>query len=380
MTTLQGMTWNHPRGIDPLVACAAAFERERGVRVEWAARSLEDFEAFPLDELAAQYDLLVIDHPHVGMAAASGCLLPLDENVSPPALEAFTNETVGRSFETYHYRGHQWAVAIDTAAQVAAWREGALASPPQSWAEVIDLAAAGNVVWPLAHVHALMSFFTLCANRGHPCDTSPGEPLINLGEGAAVLMELRRLAERVSPDCFSMNPVGAYEAMAGGDDGPIYCPLIYGYVSYGAAAFRPRRMCFGDIPGFVPGQVRGSTLGGTGLAVSARAASREDAIAFALFAASAATQKGLYANSGGQPAHRAAWAHPPLNHAANGFYRNTLATLDRAYIRPRFDGYIHFQHQAGQAVVACLKGECSPEATIHQLNEWLLSYERANES
>ena len=63
------MTWNHPRGLDPLVAHARMWEQSRGVSVDWDARSLEDFEAFPLDELAGKYDLMVIDHPHVGMAA-----------------------------------------------------------------------------------------------------------------------------------------------------------------------------------------------------------------------------------------------------------------------------------------------------------------------
>src|SRR5262249_49984375 len=75
---LRGMTWNHPRGLDPLVAHATFYRQTRNIQIDWDARSLEDFEAFPLDELAAKYDLMVIDHPHVGMAAASGCLLPLE--------------------------------------------------------------------------------------------------------------------------------------------------------------------------------------------------------------------------------------------------------------------------------------------------------------
>ena len=45
MITLRGMTWNHPRGIDPLVAHAREYEARHGVRIEWDARSLEDFEA-----------------------------------------------------------------------------------------------------------------------------------------------------------------------------------------------------------------------------------------------------------------------------------------------------------------------------------------------
>ena len=88
------MTWNHPRGIDPLVAHAREYQAEQDVAINWGARSLEEFEAAGLDALAAEYDLIVIDHPHVGMAAASGCLLPFDSSL--------TFDTVGQSHESYN--------------------------------------------------------------------------------------------------------------------------------------------------------------------------------------------------------------------------------------------------------------------------------------
>lgn len=40
MTALKGMTWNHPRGYDPMVAEAAAWEAETGVSIAWDKRSL----------------------------------------------------------------------------------------------------------------------------------------------------------------------------------------------------------------------------------------------------------------------------------------------------------------------------------------------------
>ena len=63
---LKGMTWSHPRGFDPLVACAAAWREATGVEIVWDKRSLQDFESYPVEELARRYDLIVIDHPHVG--------------------------------------------------------------------------------------------------------------------------------------------------------------------------------------------------------------------------------------------------------------------------------------------------------------------------
>ncbi len=44
--TLKGMTWSHPRGYDPVVACAELYLKETGVTVEWDKRSLQDFESF----------------------------------------------------------------------------------------------------------------------------------------------------------------------------------------------------------------------------------------------------------------------------------------------------------------------------------------------
>src|SRR4051812_24568425 len=152
---LRGMTWNHPRAMDPLVAHAKQYQQADDVQITWDARSLEDFEAFPLDDLATKYDLMVIDHPHVGMAAASGCLLPLD--VRP------VGHTVGRSDESYFFAGRQWALAIDAAAQISVRRAGSV-DWPGDWEAVESLMRDGRVLCPLAPVHAMMCFFTLCAN------------------------------------------------------------------------------------------------------------------------------------------------------------------------------------------------------------------------
>ena len=38
--TLRGMTWSHPRGYDPMVACSALWEAKTGVEIAWDKRSL----------------------------------------------------------------------------------------------------------------------------------------------------------------------------------------------------------------------------------------------------------------------------------------------------------------------------------------------------
>ncbi|HMN85556.1 MAG TPA: carbohydrate ABC transporter substrate-binding protein, partial [Bauldia sp.] len=58
--TLRGMTWSHPRGYDPVVAAAKLYEEKTGVAVHWDKRSLQDFESYPVEDLAARYDLIII--------------------------------------------------------------------------------------------------------------------------------------------------------------------------------------------------------------------------------------------------------------------------------------------------------------------------------
>jgi multiple sugar transport system substrate-binding protein len=348
------MTWNHPRGLDPLVAHAREYEQRHGVRITWDARSLEDFEAFPLDELAARYDLMVIDHPHVGMAAASGCLLPLEPQ-SP-------DHSVGYSHQTYNFAGKQWALAIDAAAQVSCRRTGAFKLWPVKWEEVDDLMRERRTLCPLAPVHALMCFFTLCANAEHSCDKY-GQQLVDRESAERVLARLRLWASLLPEFCFNLNPIGAYERMLQ-DKQFVYVPLIYGYVSYARGQRGDAELDFGDIPG-----LGGSTLGGTGIAVSAKSENRQAAVAVAYDLASEKVQRGVYASAGGQPAHRAAWTDQKINVDVNGFYRKTLGTVEHAYVRPRFNGYIAFQESAGQWVAACMKGDATIAWTIDWLNE-----------
>ena len=99
-TTLRGMTWSHPRGYDPMIACSALWRERSGVAITWDGRSLQDFESFPVEELARAYDLIVIDHPHVGQITAEGCLEPLDIPGRQADLAAIAAGSVGRSLSS----------------------------------------------------------------------------------------------------------------------------------------------------------------------------------------------------------------------------------------------------------------------------------------
>ena len=364
MTRLRGMTWSHPRGYDPMVATAAMWRDRTGVEIVWEKRSLQDFEAFPVEELARSYDLIVIDHPHVGQVTAENCLAPLDIPGREAERDALAAGSVGASYPSYTYAGRQWAFPIDAAAQVMAYRPD-LADRPSDWQDVLAMARAGQVVLPLLPPHSLMSFFTLCASLGEPCAVTGPGPLVSRPVAREAIGRLAELAALLPPSNFAMDPIAASEAMARDDALVSVMPLGYGYVSYAADGFRANRLAFADIP--LPG-ARGSALGGTGIAVSALRDNREAAIDFAYWVASETVQRGLYASSGGQPGHAAAWDDEAVNAPVHDFYRNTRATLQQAWVRPRHAGYMGFQDKASQRLNAGLLGSEAPDAIAEALD------------
>jgi len=365
--TLKGMTWSHPRGYDPMVACSRLFEEQTGVAVHWEKRSLQDFETYPVEELARAYDLIVIDHPHVGQITNEKCLLPLDVSGREEERKALEDGSVGASYPSYLWQGHQWAFPIDAATQVQAFRPDQLAQAAATWEEVIALARDGRVLLPLRPPHTLMTFYTLSANRGHPCRTQPGQ-LIDPEAGAETVEMMREISTLIDPACFEMDPIAVFEQMAAADSRIVCVPLIYGYVSYSMPGFRDRLIKFADIP--VAGHLGpvGSALGGTGIAVSAFSGNPKEAIDFAYWVAAAGVQRGLYASAGGQPGHAAAWEDDAVNLATADFYRGTRATLEGAWVRPRHDGYMAFQQQGSDRLNAGLKSGESAAAIVADLN------------
>lgn len=380
-TRLCGVTWDHPRGLDSLRAAEAARRAEGGdaIVVTWTARSLKDFGDLLPDTLAARYDLLVIDHPHVPHAAAAGLLLPLDGTVFDAGLADLAAQSVGPSHASYQYAGRQWALAIDAAAQVSAWRPDLLLVPPRTWDEVFVLAAAGKVLWPAAPTDAIASFLTIAASRGTPVNPVPGAGLLPAADGLAVLAHLHRLADAVPARCLSANPIEIAEWLVS-DDSFSLVPLTYGYSNYTRAGFRHRQLAYGDMPvspwgnpspGGSPspaGEPAGSCLGGAGIAVSARSEHPVAAVRHAFWLASAATQRGPYFAGGGQPANAVAWDDEAVNTVAPGFFRATRRTLDLAWVRPRHPGWPRFQEQAGIVVNQALRREIGDSQCLARLD------------
>jgi multiple sugar transport system substrate-binding protein len=361
MTVLHGMTWEHPRGYDCQVAAAAEYARITGVEVRWEFRSLQAFADEPLEHLAARYDLLVIDHPHVPLAAEKGLLAQLDGSGHDEALAALAADTLGPSHETYAHAGHQYGLATDAAAQVAVYRPDLLATAPTDWDGVLDLARDGRVLWPAKPVDAFSTLCTLAAGRGTPINAVPGS-FLSAEDAAPVLDLMHRLAELVPRWCLTANPIEVADALSGDSDGGwCYAPLAFGYSNYARAGFRPRRLKYVDMPG-----VAGSLLGGAGVAVSAYARDVDAARAYALWVASPQVQAGVYYDAGGQPGYAASWDDDRLNADSWDFFRGTRQTLEQAWVRPRTAGYIEFQDTVSPWVTAVLAGELSDQELVRR--------------
>jgi multiple sugar transport system substrate-binding protein len=358
---LRGITWEHPRGLDCLVSSSAVYREQTGVQVSWDSRSLQAFADAPLEALATEYDLMVIDHPHVPAAAAAGVLAPLDGQGFDAELATLAGQSVGASHASYRYAGHQYGLATDAAAQVAVFRPDLLAEPPHDWDEVLELARAGRVLWPAKPIDAFSSLVTVAGNQGAAVTPEPGVFLADEDAERALAL-LHRLADLVPERNLADNPIEVAEQLSRGDQWA-YAPLLFGYTNYSRTGFRAHRLRYVDIPAGPQGPV-GSLLGGAGLAVSAQSRQQEAARAFAFWVASADVQRGVYFDGGGQPGNRLAWEDERTNRETWDFFRGTRATLEQAYLRPRSTRYLDFQDTVSPLVTAALMGEITDRQLI----------------
>jgi len=358
---LRGMAWDHPRARDPLEAITEQWTRKAGASMKWDARPLKDFEDQPLEELAKTYDLVLIDYPFMGVAASSGLIVPVDDWVDHAYLADQAAHSVGPSFASYTWAGKQWALAIDAACQVSAvredlWQATGARPLPQTWDEVARLAEdrrypAGSVAMPLNPNHAYCAFLSVGIGIAGP-DFWPSGGNVLEAAATEALEFLRRVARDLHPQSRSEDPIGISDRMSETDE-ILYVPLMFGYSNYARTGFRNRVLRFGNAPRGKSGAI-GSVLGGVGMALSSRSKSPDAASALARELASPAVQSGIYVRSGGQPGHGAAWESPEANALTGEFFRNTRATMDQAFMRPRVVGHRQFQPLAGEFIHSCL--------------------------
>ncbi len=333
--TLKGMTWDHPRGYDCVVAASQAYGAQTGVQIDWDKRSLQAFADAPILELAETYDFIVLDHPHVGQIAETGALLPLP-------YEPGRGTSLGGSEESYIWKDRCWAYALDAACQMAVCRPDLATELPKTWDALTGADATRfRTLTPLLPVDAFDMMLTLVAGRGEADLPRSPDLFVTPDNGHYALGVLRALYNLGPDEQVDMNPIKVLETLSTGDE--FACsPCLFGYVNYARAGFRDHRLSYFDLPICAGFDVPRAILGGAGIGVSAKTATPETSIAFAQWITSQSVQSGVYLANNGQPANRRTWIEQAKNPEVSLFFDNGFHTIDNAWTRPRDVWFLGF--------------------------------------
>ena len=368
---LKGITWGHSRGYTPLVAYSQRFsEIYPEVEIVWKKRSLQEFADYPIEELTTQYDLLIIDHPWVGCAASTACVLPLDEYLPVAYLDNQLKNSVGRSHQSYFYSHHQWALAIDAATPAASYRADLLrknqVALPQDWSDLMYLVKKGKVAAPAIPIDLLMNFFMFCIAHGKE-PFSNDEEVIDRHTGLNALETMVEFYSHLDKKMFSLNPIAVAELMTTTDD-YWYCPFAYCYSNYSREGYAKNVLHYANLVEYA-GRILRSTIGGTGIAVSAFTKHKQWALTFAEEIVSEKIQSTFYIQHGGQPGHKSAWVSEEANSLCNDFFKNLLPVMENGYMRPRYNGYLYFQDHAGEPLHHYLLHGGNAEKVLDKMNQ-----------
>ncbi len=348
MIRYRGLTWDHPRGFNALAAAADRLRSEDGIAIDWEKQPLEGFESHPIEDLCSRYDLVVLDHPHVGEAVARECLVALEEVFTSGDVADWSRHTIGPCFRSYRCAGRHWALPLDAATQVMALRPDLTAERPGSWDDVLECSASMPVALPMSGPHPILTFFSLATAFGEPPGEADPQVLVSADTGKHVLAVMATLYARMPDVARALNPIGVLARMAARSDIAL-CPLVYGYVNYAVShgeAMHP--IAFHDAPCAQNRQRHGSTLGGTGIGITRRCSVTPALLEHLRWLMSADAQNSFIPMHDGQPSRREAWYDDTVNTRCGNFFRNTAETVSDAYVRPRYPGYITFQTEASE--------------------------------
>lgn len=367
MVKLRGISWDHPRGYDPLHAFSKRLV-STNLTIKWDKRSLKDFGDKSLQELARTYDLLVIDHPHIGSVHQQRTLVNLNDYLSADEQELFNAESVGHSMESYWYKGSQWAIPIDASCQTAAYRPDLLNADqlPDSWKGLIDFAAVlkekelfiGTALCP---TDCNCIFLTIAAQHKFSV-AHAREKFIRVEDGVAVLETIKMIAELSHPESLLWNPVDLYNKMTSADE-IAYCPAAFAYINYSRPELK-NRLRFAAIPGGP-----GALLGGAGLGVSAFSENIPESVDVLRQLCDPLYQQHNYRRDGGQPAMLSAWKNEMTDEESGNFFSEVYPVIKNAYMRPRYPFWPKFQEWLGDIIHEYLTKKTEPEKLIRQINQ-----------
>lgn len=374
MIELKGIAWDHPRGYKPLRAASKEFSKlYSNIVINWDIRSLKEFGDTPIEDLIDRYDFITVDHPYMGQANKNALLLPLNKSVPQVALKELTQQYVGPSFQSYLYKKHLYALPIDAAALVAAYRKDLFErfelTLPQTRKELKSFYKKVpndySIAWPLYPTDLWCSFLTLCAQDGGHDFIQDYKIDENLG--SSVLDELKYHLEYLHPKSIQWNPIQVLDQM-GQEEKIIYSPFLFGYTNYSRKGYSKHIVHFSNSP-VNHKQDISTIIGGVGLAISSKCKHISEALKFLKYVASPEIQKGIYTKNGGQPANLEAWLDKENNILCNNFFKNTMKTMEFVYVRPQYPGWNLFQEQGADLLHQGIQKDTPSYIIIRNLNE-----------
>jgi multiple sugar transport system substrate-binding protein len=371
---LRGITWDHPRGYDPLIAVSEEYSKlHPNFSVKWDVRTLREFGDMPIEKLIGKYDLITIDHPYMGQADNKNLLVPIENYLSEKELVEHTKQSVGNSFQSYFYNDHLYALPIDAAALVSASRKNLLSDLclhiPVTREELKNIYRkipnTFSVAWPLCSVDLWCTFLTLGAQDAGR--NFIHNYCINEFIGIDVLDEIKYHLEYLHSDSINMNPIQVLERMST-DDEIIYSPYLFGYTNYSREGYKKYIVNFSDCP-INPGSNVSSILGGVGLGISSNCKYINEAVDYVKFVADPFVQETIFTKHGGQPGNLNAWKNEDNNILCHDFFKNTINTLQNAYLRPQHPLWNNFQEQGSELLHAGLIKNNPSEKMMKDLNQ-----------
>ena len=356
---LRGTTWAHTRAIAPLVAASQWFSDTRsGPPAVWSTHCARQFGEGPLESLAADFDLVCFDHPHVGHIADSGIFLPLEEHLSGLELAERAAASTGHSFSSYASDGHQWGVPVDAAGTMAAWNPAKLHARslevPDSWNALLQLASEwpDMVVQPFSRMTTTALFFSLSVSL-----SNRGPQRLDSASFAESVHRLDQLYRATHGGFgFQLGSIDVLKRAMQGSDPIALVPFAYPYSCFARTDLLDQALQFGPHPAMPDGSPWHGVLGGAGIAVSARSSLPKQATDLLRWLTSLECQSTFFGVCMGQPADRRAWSTPGLNHTTNDFYFKGLALLDAAWLRPTDASFHAAQSQLADVLHAYLAG------------------------
>jgi multiple sugar transport system substrate-binding protein len=211
-----------------------------------------------------------------------------------------------------------------------------------------------------------MNFYTFClAYKGKLF--AGKEEVTDKETGIHAIETMKKLYGLLDKEMFAYNPIAVAERMSKTND-YWYCPFAYAYSNYARKGYAANLLHYSDVVSFNGTRLR-TTIGGTGLSVSAFSKHAAIAVDFAKLAASGECQRTMYVQHGGQPGHRTAWTNELANLLTNDFFKEVLPVMDNGYTRPVYNGYLHFQDQAGIPLQECLLKNGDPEKALNKMNK-----------